>query len=227
MFEKVKKYLVSEKRRIGMTIFGVCICGISVGFFKFSNLGVDPFQVLAHGIWGLTNIGFGVCYNIINILMLVGIFFINRRKIGLGTLINIFLLGYMAEYSEKVLYYFIPDPKAYHRYIALIIGIVVMCFASAFYFTADLGVSTYDAIAITIDERTSDKVQFRYVRIATDLICVVAGIICWKMAGKTIAEIVGVGTIITAFFMGPLIDLFKKKAAIPFLNRGKEALKED
>ena len=37
------------KRRILMTIAGVCICGLSIGMFSFSNLGLDPFQVFAHG----------------------------------------------------------------------------------------------------------------------------------------------------------------------------------
>ena len=31
----------------------------------------------------------------------------------------------------------------------------------------------------------------------------------------------GVGTVVTAFFMGPLIDFFQRTAAIPFLERGK------
>ena len=43
-----------------------------------------------------------------------------------------------------------------------------------------------------------------------------------EIAGGTIGQIptiAGVGTIITAFFMGPLIDFFNRKFAIPFLNR--------
>jgi uncharacterized membrane protein YczE len=81
-----------------------------------------------------------------------------------------------------------------------------MCFASALYFTADMGVSTYDAIAITISERKS-KWKFKYIRITTDLICVLIG---WSL-GAT----VGIGTIVTAFFMGPLISFFNKTVAEP------------
>ena len=46
-----------------------------------------------------------------------------------------------------------------------------------------------------------------------------------RLAGFTLAQItgqVGVGTIITAFFMGPLIEFFNRKVARPFLN-GKGA----
>ncbi|MBQ7565331.1 MAG: hypothetical protein IJT16_15250 [Lachnospiraceae bacterium] len=43
------------------------------------------------------------------------------------------------------------------------------------------------------------------------LICVVSGVLLCLAGGFTLSEIgavVGIGTIITAFFMGPLIDYF-------------------
>lgn len=206
---------MSEKvKRILMTVLGVSICGISVGFFSYSNMGLDPFQVLAHGLWGLTKIDFGTFYTILNIIMLLAVFFINKKKIGLGTLINLFLLGYVSQFSEWVLRKINSEPSFAIRMAALIFAVVVMCLASALYFTADLGVSTYDAVALTIDERTSDKIKFRYIRIGTDLICVIVG----GLLGAT----VGIGTVITAFFMGPLISFFNNKVAIPLLY-GKKA----
>ena len=32
-----------------------------------------------------------------------------------------------------------------------------------------------------------------------------------------VSGVVGIGTVVTAFFMGPLIDLFNRKVARPFL----------
>lgn len=193
-------------RRIWMTIIGVSICGLSVGLFSFSNLGLDPFQVFAHGTWKLTPLDFGTYYVILNVVMLVVIFLLDRKKIGLGTVINLFLTGYMAEFSEWGLRKIIPEPGFAGRLVMLVIAIVIMCFSSALYFTAALGVSTYDAIALIIDERMP-KWKFRYIRIATDLVCVIIG----GMLGAT----VGVGTVITAFFMGPLISFFNKTIAEP------------
>jgi len=99
-----------KKRRILMTVVGVLTAGFSVGIFNFSLFGMDPFQVLAHGIWAHFNIGFGTLYAIINLLMLVVIFFLDKTKIGLGTLINIFLLGYVVQFSSWLLMTLIPDP---------------------------------------------------------------------------------------------------------------------
>lgn len=105
--------------------------------------------------------------------------------------------------------------------VCLVIGIVIICFGSAFYMTANLGVSTYDAIAMVITN-TWKIGKFQYVRICTDLVCVLAGAVLFLLAGGTIAQIptiIGVGTIITAFFMGPLIEFFNVKIARPFMNK--------
>lgn len=262
-------------RRIVMTVVGVTVMGLSVGLFSFSEMGLDPFQVFAHGTWNLTRLDFGTYYVILNAIMLVLVFIFNKRKIGLGTVINLFLIGYISEWSESVLRRLIPNPNFGIRLLILILGIVIMCLSSALYYTADMGVSTYDAVAITIDERITgrkekegtagdgavdsgkdgaagtagdgaagaagtagdgpvcagrpdafaadgddtagdtagsaqrrgDSKRFKYIRIACDLVCVLIG---WLL-GAT----VGIGTIITAFFMGPLISFFRRTVSEP------------
>ena len=64
--------------------------------------------------------------------------------------------------------------------------------------------------------------KFKYIRICTDLVCVVLGTAIFLMGGGTWAEVptvVGIGTIITAFFMGPLIEYFNEKVARPLLKK--------
>lgn len=195
-----------KQRRILMTVIGVLTAGFSVGIFNFSMFGMDPFQVFAHGVWEMTPITYGTFYAALNLLMLVFIFFIDRTKIGLGTLINIFLLGYVVQFSSWLFNYLIPSPNLLVRGIALVIAVVIICFGSAMYFTGDLGVSTYDAVALLMAEKKIAK--FQYCRIGTDLVCVIIGF----LFGAT----VGIGTLITAFFMGPIIAFFNKKFAEPF-----------
>ena len=50
--------------------------------------------------------------------------------------------------------------------LCLIIGIVVICFGSALYMTANLGVSTYDAVAIVMSSKWKWG-KFKYIRIFT------------------------------------------------------------
>ncbi len=203
--------MTDRAKRILMTVVGVTVCGFSVGMFSFSNFGMDPFQVLAHGIWKHTSLGFGVLYMIINLVMLLVILLVDKRKIGLGTFINVFLFGYIVQFSSWVYGMWFPLPSITIKIIFLICGIVIMCFGSALYYTGDLGVSTYDAVALILSEKKVAK--FQYCRVGSDLICTLIG----YLLGAT----VGIGTLVTAFFMGPLITFFNHHFAMP-LRYGKD-----
>ena len=209
-----------KSRRILMSLCGVVICAVSVGVFKIAALGVDPFQSLMSGLDSLIPISFGTLYVIVNLLLLSFSLIVDRTKIGLATFINLFLLGYITEFTYEYLQTVLIAPSMLVRALCLLIGIVVICFGSALYMTADLGVSTYDAIAIALSGKWK-LARFQYCRIATDLVCVISGVALFLAAGGTIAQIptiAGIGTIITAFFMGPLIELFNVRVARPLLK---------
>ena len=211
-------------KRICMTTFGVIICAVSVGIFKIAALGVDPFQSLMAGLDKLIPTQFGTLYVIVNAILLIFALVADRHYIGIATFINLFLLGYITQWTYEFLQKFIVEPEMWVRVACLLIAIVIICFGSAFYMTSNLGVSTYDAVALIITN-TWKIGKFQYIRIITDVICVIAGGAIFVLGGgeiKDIPTIIGVGTIITAFFMGPLITFFNNKFAIPFLN-GKES----
>ncbi len=212
----------NKAKRIGMSIFGVAVAGFSVGIFRMAALGVDPFQSLVSGLFAIFPISFGTLYMIVNITLLLFSLFTSRRYIGIATFINLFLLGYVVEFSYALLQNLFPDIGIIERVVFLIVGIVILCFASSFYIVADLGVSTYDAVSLIISNEWK-LMKFKYCRILSDLVCVIIGIALLLVAGTEFYEImaiVGIGTVITAFFMGPLIDYFIRKVAKPFLERG-------
>lgn len=210
-------------KRIFMSLFGVIICAISVGIFKIAALGVDPFQSFMAGLDKLVPIKFGTLYVIANCVLFLFALIFDRHYIGIATFINLFLLGYITQFTYEFLLTVIVNPSIFVRIICLIVGVVIICFGSAFYMTADLGVSTYDAVALIISN-TWKKGKFQYIRIITDLVCVIVGVGLFLLAGRKpngIITIAGVGTIITAFFMGPLIEFFNVHFARPFLNKSK------
>jgi uncharacterized membrane protein YczE len=221
MKEKILGYLKENKRRIFMSLGGVIICAVSVGVFKLAAFGVDPFQSLMSGLDAMIPIGFGNLYVIVNVILLLFSIIADRHNIGLATFINLFLLGYITQFTYDLLLKAFPAPSVVFRAICLLVGIVVICFGSALYMTADLGVSTYDAIAIVISGKWKIG-KFKYVRICTDLVCVITGCLLFVAAGNPISQIptiAGIGTIITAFFMGPLIEFFNEKVARPMLKK--------
>ena len=206
-----------------MSVLGVVLCGISVGFFKLAAFGVDPFQSLMSGIDKLIPLSFGILYVIVNALLLIFALVFDRHYIGIATFINLFLLGYIVEFTQWLLCLIFPAAGIVVRTVFFVVGFISLCFSSSLYITADLGVSTYDVIAIVMAEKWKMG-KFKYIRIATDVVCVVLGITLFLLGGGKPSEItasVGIGTILTSFFMGPLIDFFNKTVAIPMLNKKK------
>ena len=207
-------------RRILMSLCGVAVCAVAVGFFKMAAFGVDPFQSLMSGLDQLIPIPFGTLYVIVNAVLLAFSLVFNRHNIGIATFINLFLLGYITQFTYEGLQGWIPEPSMAVRVVFLLVGIGVICVGSALYMTADLGVSTYDSVAITMADKWHWG-KFQYIRIATDVVCVVLGTIVFLIGGgpwSRVPEFVGVGTIITAFFMGPLIEFFNVHLARPLLR---------
>jgi len=65
-----------------------------------------------------------------------------------------------------------------------------------------MGLAPYDAVGIIISEKINRQNWFRWIRIGTDALCVIGGIIT--------KSDVGIGTLISVLLGGPLIALFRK-----------------
>ena len=197
-----------------MAAAGILLTGISIGFFKRALFGVDPYQCFVNGLANVIPIRYGTLYALVNLLQLIVVFRMNRRYIGISTVMNLFLLGYIVEFSEMILTNIFGDAALGLRILFLLIGIVVTCIAAALYYSADLGVSTYDAIPLHIASRNpkllGHTLPFKAVRIIADLICTAIGVALGARAG--------LGTVITALFMGPLITFFRRTISDPMVR---------
>ena len=204
-----------------MSVGGVLISGVSVGLFRTAELGVDPFQSLMSGLEAVIPISFGTLYVIVNALLLLVSLLLDRRKIGLATLINLTLLGYVVEFSEALFRRLLPALSLPGRLGLLAAALLLLCFGSAMYFNADLGVSTYDALSLIASERQKN-LPFQWCRILSDLLCVLLAALLLRLAGRSWGQItasIGPATLLTAFCMGPLIRFFS--AFLPFSQKQK------
>ncbi|MFT3847686.1 MAG: hypothetical protein QM739_03135 [Propionivibrio sp.] len=194
---------------IVMTAVGIALCGTSVGMARHAGFGTDPFTVLVTGLDNRFELGYGVIFTTLAALLLVGVFLLQRRLIGLSTIFTLVGLGFFVENAYQIASLLMPHPGLAPRVAELAASLVLISLASALYYTADLGVSPYDAVALILSDRTGTP--FRFCRIGTDLICVIVGF----LFGATL----GVGTILTALCMGPLVDLFNRRIARPLQRR--------
>ncbi len=204
-----------------MALVAILLIGFSVALFKLAMFGTDPFQCFMSGMANVFSfLSFSVMYFFVSVLQFIAMCIWGRKYIGFATFVNILCLGTIIEYSGYFLDFCLGEVGMAGRVVVFAFGIVLLMFSSALYFTADKGVSTYDFIALTMADKKI--MSFRFCRIFTDSICVIVGLVC----GIGFGAGVGVGTIITAFCMGPVIALFREKLTDPFLARFPETLPE-
>ena len=207
---------MQKKKRIVMALFGVIVTGFCIGFFQKANLGADPFTCFVTGIANIFHSTYSTFYPIVTGALLVAVFFIERHYIGIATLFNLFGTGAAAGFMYRLLDVWFPEPSMPLRIFMMLFGILVTCFSAYLYFTADLGVSAYDAVSL-IAANKYKLTAFRICRIISDLLCVTVGFLCHVT--------IGVGTVVTALFMGPVVQWFNTHVSEPFLY-GRDGAKK-
>ena len=195
-------------KRILMMLIGNVILGTGAGMLRAADFGVDPYQCFVLGIDNLLKLGYGTTFVVVNAVFLVLMLVFARRMLNLGTLVNMFFLGYIIDFSHSICMNITPLPSVLVRVVYFIVSILLITFSSAVIYTADMGVSTYDWIALKTAE-AQKIVSFKWCRVGTDLICVIIGLV--------FSIIPGIGTIVTAFLLGPLVSFFRTYCSEPFL----------
>ena len=201
-------------KRILMMLIGNVILGTGAGMLRAADFGVDPYQCFVLGIDKALKLGYGTTFVIVNAVFLVLMLILARKMLNVGTLVNMFFLGYIIDFSYSMCMKISSSPSLFVRVVYFIVSIILITFSSAVIYTADMGVSTYDWIALKTAE-VQKKVSFKWCRVGTDLICVIIGLV--------FSIIPGIGTIVTAFLLGPLVSFFRTYCSEPFLyGRNKE-----
>ena len=198
-------------RRTIIMLIAVIIMGMGVGFFMHAAMGSDPFSTLNLGVSSKLNLSFGVWQAIFNAILLVIIVFVDRSKLGIGTIGNMLLVGFSADIMSGLLANILPPASGLgiiSRVLLTVLGVLMQLVGCSFYVTCDLGMAPYDCISYIVPERT--KIPFRWWRILIDVICVGTGFAC--------GAAIGIGTLMMAFGTGPLLPIFNKYLAAPVVG---------
>jgi uncharacterized membrane protein YczE len=195
-----------------LCVTGVFIIGIGVGFMRYADFGIDPYMCFMNGlhiaIFKNLGISFGATFAISSSLLILIVLILDRSKIGLGTIAAIVLTGYVSDLSVFLCNFILIEGAALFvlRAGMMILGILLVAIGSGLYFNTHVGVSPYDGIGLIITNKIRNQNMYRWVRIGTDIICVSMGFL--------MGNIPGVGTIIMAFFTGPLFAFFRDRILI-------------
>jgi len=205
MFLKIKKipkvYWSSEKSynfrpkfsTLFFLCFGLTLFGLGEGLLIVSFTGASPWSVLAQGISSNVNLSIGTITLLISIAVLI-LWVPLGQKPGIGTILNALIIALMIDLCIK----FVPTPSDYINQLFLAIAAVLMVgIGGGIYLASNLGAGPRDGLMIGLQKVSN--LPIAAVRATLEISVVSIG---WYLGG-----IVGVGTLLFAFGIGPCVAL--------------------
>ncbi len=181
-------------RRLIQLLLGLSLYGASMALMVRAGLGLDPWDVFHQGLAGRVGLSIGLVVNIVGAGVLL-LWIPLRQWPGIGTIANVLVIGTAMDLSLLVL----PDLDGLPvRSAGLALAVVANGVAGALYIGAGLGPGPRDGLMTGLARRTGWPI--RRVRTGIELTVLAAG---WLLGGT-----VGVGTVLYAFAIGPLVQVF-------------------
>ena len=197
------KQRLSARRVLGM-IVGIVIIGLGIALFKQSHLGNDSISALNMRLAELLGVSLGLVNLCVNILFFLLEIAFGRKYIGLGTFINGIFMGYIiTAFYDPIAALCGPAGSLAGQLIWMALAVPVTALGVALYQTADLGIAPYDYLSLGLRDHT--PVPYFGCRVFTDALC---ALLCWLLGG-----LVGLGTLVCAFCLGPFVQFFSRTVA--------------
>lgn len=180
--------------RVSQLIAGLLLYGFTMALMVQAGLGLDPWDVFHEGLTHHVPLSFGHVVIVVGAIVLL-LWIPLKQWPGIGTVLNVLLIGLAADAGIAVVA--APD-DLWARIALLVIGVVGNGAAGALYIGARLGAGPRDGLWVALVERTGLSV--RVVRTSIELTVLATGF----LLGGT----VGVGTVLYALAIGPLVQFF-------------------
>ena len=194
---------VLPSRRLSQLLLGLFLYGVSLAMMIRAAIGVSPWDVLGQGVSLQSGIPFGLATNIIGACVLL-LWIPLRQKPGIGTVLNVLLIGPSAEVGLVV----IPAQTQLWAQILLFAGgLALLAVATGLYIGARFGPGPRDGVMTGIHHRWGWPVWAA--RALVEVSVLIAG---WLLGGN-----VGVGTVAFALLIGPMVN-----RALPLFTRSGE-----
>lgn len=174
-------------------VLGLSLFALGETLLITANQGVSPWTVLAQGISFQTNLSIGVTTFIVSLIVLI-LWYPLKQKPGLGTILNIVLISIIIDLSIPIL----PYPKSFlFQIIQSILAVFIVGLGSGFYLTANLGPGPRDGLMTGLQSLTNQPISL----IRTVIEVSAVGL------GFYLGGIVGIGTLLFAFGIGPAVSI--------------------
>ena len=188
----------ADFKKIPLLLVGFALLSIGIMFTKRAVLGMDAWGVFHQGLSIHSKLTFGEVTILLGLVILIPSILLLKTKIGMGTILNILLIGLMIDFSDYVFTY-IPNTET-EKIILLVIGLVVLTFGRALYISAGLGEGPRDGLFVGLSRIT--KIEIKYIKPAIELTVFLIGFL---LGGAD-----GLGTLFLAITSGYLVQTYFK-----------------
>ncbi|OBK74067.1 YitT family protein [Mycobacterium sp. 1274761.0] len=175
-------------------LVGLTGYGFSMALMVRSDLGLDPWDVFHQGLALRTGMTIGLASAVAGVAVLLGWIPLRNRP-GIGTVANVIVIAVTVDASLALL----PTATTFPVRIAMMLGAVVLnAISTVLYIGAGLGPGPRDGLMTGLVARTGLSV--RLIRTSIEGSVLLVG---WLLGGT-----VGIGTLVYAFGIGPLVQFF-------------------
>jgi uncharacterized membrane protein YczE len=191
---------VGLPRRLRRLLTGLVAMGVGIALMADADLGLGPWDVLHQGLAIHTGLSLGTLNIAVGAVVLLLWIPLHQRP-GLGTVLNVVVIGTVVDLTLALL----PEPELLLvRTVAMLAGVVLMGVGSGLYIGAGLGPGPRDGLMTGVAARGH---SVRSVRTALEVTVLVLG---WALGGT-----VGVGTLVLALAIGPLVQASLEWLGLP------------
>ena len=188
-------------RRLIQLFLGFALYGMSLALMVRANFGLDPWDVFHQGLAQRTGLSLGMMVNLVGAAVLL-LWIPIRQRPGIGTIANVFFIGTFADLSL----WLIPTVHSLPLTIAMLMaGVFLNGVATGAYIGAGLGPGPRDGLMTGLVKRTGGSV--RVIRTGIEVAVLSAG---WLLGGT-----VGLGTVLYAIAIGPIVHRMLPVFTIP------------
>ncbi len=196
--------------RLARLVFGLVLFGFGLALMVIADLGLSPWDVFHQGVSEQTGIPIGTVVIITGLAVLV-LWIPLKEKLGIGTIANAIIIGLTLDLSLLVL----PErlDAAAAQWLAMLGGVVIVAIGSGYYIGAGLGPGPRDGLMTGLARITGRPIGL--IRAILEIVALAVG---WVLGGT-----VGVGTLVFAFGIGPLVQFFLTRLQVVEIVATSEA----
>lgn len=184
-------------RRLVKLNLGLMVLGSGIAVMLEADIGLGPWTVFHQGVSLVTGVSIGRAMQGVGLLVLVLSVALTRVRPGVGTALNMLLVGPWVDLFRSLPV--MPHAGSYALGVAqFIFGLCLQGLGTGLYITARLGAGPRDGLVLGLARHA--RLSVRATRTALELLVLVTGAL---LGGQ-----IGLGTVLFAFGIGPSMQFF-------------------